>query len=246
MSLYIKTLKLKNYKCYANLCQGHGLTLNTPKWNNSKGLNIFIGDNNSGKTAVISALTKLRVDRSIVNDQDKYNEFRDVEIEIIDSEDKKLLYSSKKTINLIKDNSSTSDLDVKEIDIVKDNRVWKSDFSMSPGFGYEGYFSNFLFDRTETDYLLASRLNNLEQKNRRKIAKIIREIYPDFSSWEPRADKGKPYISYELRDNRYLSIDYSLGSGLLNLFRIALALVDHKDILVIDEPEAFLHPTAQI
>lgn len=244
MSIYLKNIKIKNFRCWKSLNKGEGITLNTPAWGNSKGLNIFIGDNNSGKTSIISALAKLG-ERNVINDDDKFELSKPVTVTLQDSEGVVWKFASNSGLKLNPVNTSSS-FDISNIDIIKDNRTWKSEFNFNPGYDYNHYHRDFLFDRTEIDHGLANRLDNLTPIQKRTLNQILREIYPEFSDWEARAHRNNPYISYKLDNGKPLSIDYSLGNGLLSLFRIALALVDHKSVLIIDEPEAFLHPLAQI
>lgn len=48
-----------------------------------------------------------------------------------------------------------------------------------------------------------------------------------------------------LSDGSVVDVDFALGGGILNLFRIVLSIVEDKKIILVDEPEAFLHPIAQ-
>ena len=61
MIAFIKNVKIKNYKCFENLNNKKGITFSVPENNKrGSGLNIFIGENNTGKTTLMSIFTKLK------------------------------------------------------------------------------------------------------------------------------------------------------------------------------------------
>lgn len=58
-SLFIKKIKIKNYKCFEDILIE---TIGIPDAGlGGSGLNILLGENNSGKTALFSIFTKLYI-----------------------------------------------------------------------------------------------------------------------------------------------------------------------------------------
>jgi len=243
--IFLKEVGIKNYRCFKDTIIKN---LAIPKGKKGSGLNILIGNNNSGKTAFLNIFIKLKKD-SRINDEDKYQN-KDVEILIIDSSDKKIIIKNKSRSGII-NFEGESKLTIDYFDIVKDNRIWKSNFNGK--MDIESYYLNQNNKRDDIDHLLSSVLleiyNNKELKE--KFDEYMKRVIPDFSEWHINSsNKYGSYISYKLFNGDQLSVDFSVGGGILNLFRIVLSFViknksTPKSIILIDEPEAFLHPIAQ-
>lgn len=247
MKNYIKNIKLKNFRCYENLNSGKGLDLAVPQRNKlGSGMSILIGENNSGKTSFLNALVKIRDDREI-QQEDKFDVNGKVEIEITDKKNKKIIGRQTNGIFLSVEKPKGS-LDLEEVTVIKDNRIWTSGYNSVHKLSLEPYERR--TKREEIDNTLAGRLGGLENKENPELKKeflsLLKQIYPNFNDWETISVRGNKYISCTLKTGKKLDIDYSLGSGILNIFSILLALIEKKEILFIDEPEAFLHPLAQI
>ena len=56
--MFIKEIKIKNFKCFGD--KETSLEFNTPNGKAGSGLNILIGENNSGKSAVFESIEFLR------------------------------------------------------------------------------------------------------------------------------------------------------------------------------------------
>jgi len=258
MIAFIKNVKIKNYKCFENLNNKKGITFSVPENNKrGSGLNIFIGENNTGKTTLMSIFTKLK-ENSFIFDEEKYKN-GDVRIILQDSYKRKkglkglkIIKNLSGSINIDQDSNLTKDFKISynDIDIIKDNRIWTSNFSGGGNYNFNSYQSSYSFKRQDIDSSLASLLSTIEKSNdgkKEKLNEYMKKIIPDFLDWKIRGtSKQGNYISYKLPNNEILDIDFALGSGILNVFRIVVSLVENKKIIFIDEPEAFLHPTAQL
>ena len=258
MIAFIKNVKIKNYKCFENLNNKKGITFSVPENNKrGSGLNIFIGENNTGKTTLMSIFTKLK-ENSFIFDEEKYKN-GDVRIILQDSYKRKkglkglkIIKNLSGSINIDQDSNLTKDFKISynDIDIIKDNRIWTSNFSGGGNYNFNSYQSSYSFKRQDIDSGLASLLSTIEKSNdgkKEKLNEYMKKIIPDFLDWKIRGtSKQGNYISYKLPNNEILDIDFALGSGILNVFRIVVSLVENKKIIFIDEPEAFLHPTAQL
>lgn len=243
----VKKISLENYKCFSKQID---VVFNTPdNSSEGKGLNILVGENNSGKTAVLSALTKLK-GNAVLDKEEKFNG-KDVSIIFTDNEEKTTTVSNMPGGAQIKINGDDLNFSFSDIQFIKDTRVWTSNFN--GGINETIYRSALSFRRQDIDNNLARALAGLEKDEEKKetlkeFNEAIKIIIPSFSSWTiDSTGKTGTYICYEMLNGSSQDIDFSLGSGILNLFRILYGLIvdSSAKIVVIDEPEAYLHPRAQ-
>lgn len=246
--MFIKNIKLKNYKCFKNLNDWEWLEFTIPNWNIGSWLNILIWENNTWKTALLSSITKLK-DNSSIYSTDKYL-WNDVEINIEDNSWKiKVIKNIVSGSNINK--SENNNINFSNLDYIKDNKIWTSDFSTNPNYDESNYQRSISFDRKQIDSNLSILLSSIEHNKPNKkneINKLLTRIIPKFNDWTIESHpKHQSTIVYKMDNWDKADIDFSLWSGILNLFRMIVSLVDeNKNVLLIDEPEAFLHPSAQI
>ncbi len=243
----IKSISLKNYKCFSNKKVIEFSTPNTK--NPGSGLNIFVGENNSGKTAVLSAFTKL-TDLAKLYGEERYEE-KDTELIFVsDKDEEQIIQNISGSINIDKDVKTLGfPITFDKIHYIKDNKIWTSTFSGN-GISASSYRGRAPIIREEIDSQLAQGLSDLESNKEKKeeFDSNLKKIISSFSKWTIGGSlKRGSHIRYEMLNQRSEDIDYSLGSGILNLFRILYALIvdNSADIIIIDEPESFLHPKAQ-
>ncbi len=243
---FVEKIKIRNFKCFNDIEIGNFALPNNK--NIGSGLNIILGKNNAGKTAFLNIFSKLKPD-SIIAQEEKYSG-KDVVIEIIDNNGQ-----IRKIMNIpggsnIISSETESNLTHENIDIVKDNRIWTAGFYNE--LPVNAYQTQYLTrDRFRLDDSLGGTLSYIEKHQpnlKRKLNGFMKEIIPHFSDWtiEYSSLAQRRFITYKLQNGNRLAIDESLGSGILNLFRILLSLISEKNIILIDEPEAYLHPTAQL
>ncbi len=241
--MFIKQLQIKNFKCFKDETFAN---LAVPNEKKGSGLNILIGENNTGKTTFMSIFFKLK-GGSMICDEEK-NSGEDVQIVIKDTDDKeKIIKNIISSSNIDLSSNGDSGINYDSIDLVKDNRIWTSNFSGEMPFS--SYKQNANFNRSIIDNTLSGALSFIEKNDSNKKLKfnaLLKQIIPEFSNWTIKSSsKNGSYISYNLNGGGALDIDFSLGGGILNLFRIILSFTEEKKIIFIDEPEVFLHPKAQ-
>ncbi len=245
MSDFLECIKIQNYKIFESLNDGQGITFGIPQANNpGSGLTILIGENNSGKSTIINAFGKLKPDSRFYDVESTGT--GEVYIEIQSERGKCRINKSQNNsrVNFVSESFSYND-----IEIVKETRQWTSNFT-DDNFGHDAYVGNQDNSRTAIDSNLARRLATIlarDPKKKQKMDGYFKQIIPEFRDWSisSHSPGSGDRIGYKV-GNKYIEIDTSLGSGMLSLFRIVLALADSYNIIIIDEPEAFLHPQAQI
>jgi len=129
--MFFKNIKIKNYKCFVDLNNGKGLSLNIPNEKPGGGLNIFIGNNNSGKTTVLGIFQKLDSKESKILEEEK-NRGNNVFIEFCASETREDTEDYIYTIENhdqgahIKNLPGNDDFPIKfnDMEIIKDNRIF--------------------------------------------------------------------------------------------------------------------------
>jgi len=244
--MMLKTIAVKNYKSLG--CTGE-LFFNLPdKTSYSSGLTVLVGENNSGKSALISSFLKLK-NNELINDEDKF-QGKDVSFIFSDELNNKIEIKNYPDDARLK-RSKLSDVDESSLssdhfDVVKANRIWNANVG-NPRLTDATYSYRNNFERQAIDSELASVLSSLKDNpdKLKEFNKILTEIIPGLGDWGTGRSRNTSYIKYKLNDGTQLSIDYALGDGILNLFRIVHSVIFDR-IICIDEPEAFLHPRAQL
>lgn len=242
--MFLSNIRLKNYKCFENEL----IELNVPDGvTPGSGLTLLVGENNSGKTTLFSALTKLKSQASLYSIERRNG--ADVTITLTDSNGETKIIKNKPGSAHI-EVTGESNLSMKNFDIIKDNKFWTGTAGDNR-VTYDWYKNQQNFNRGATDGNLAMALISLVDDDKLKLRfdTLIKEIFPDFREWTNDADDPSTgmYIKYKVSDNQYVKIDHSVGSGILSVFRIVYSIVADgaEKIIMIDEPEVYLHPQAQ-
>lgn len=79
MSIYINNLSIKNYKCFEN----ENISFNVPDGTKGSGLNILIGENGNGKTAILESINYLTLNTYSAENKLEINDFNDFKKEIL-------------------------------------------------------------------------------------------------------------------------------------------------------------------
>jgi AAA15 family ATPase/GTPase len=243
----ISKVEIKNFKCFSKKQE---INLAIPDdQNTGSGLTVFVGDNNSGKTAVLNAIAKLKINGFI--DDDEKNKGKDVSIILTDEN------GYKKTIENVKGDSTIKHIEkedefnisFKDIYYIKDNKIWSADFGRGKT-SFPAYRDNIDIERANPDGQLALVLSQIKREHpdvSKEFDSILKKIIDGFIGWSISSNRKGQFIKYQLSSDESLDINYSLGSGNLNIFKMVYGLVDpDSKIVIIDEPEAFLHPVAQM
>ncbi|MCD4705267.1 AAA family ATPase, partial [bacterium] len=203
-NVIIKNLKINRYK-----------SIKTSLILNFSGINIFIGQNNCGKSNILDAL-EYSFNKNLENSNFYYPE-ADIEINFKDEKGKEFLLKNRKGDRglLPKNNLSVFKKQIKKLD--------------------EKAFSD--YRQIEKDYKTFSS----HQSDFEKFKKHLRKHFPKISITENALDiKYEREGLYE--GQRRVTIDY-LGSGFGRIFTILLYIF-HPDysVVLISEPETHLHP----
>lgn len=242
--MFLSSIRLQNYKCF----EDETIELNVPDGATAgSGLTLLVGENNSGKTTLFSALTKLK-SKAVVYSLEKRNG-ADIAITLTDSDGAvKEIKNKPGSANI--EITGESRLSLSTIDIVRDNKFWVGNAG-ARSLAYSDYRNAQEYARESIDNRLASALISVVDNDdlKERFDNMLKEIFPDFREWTTDADDPQAgvYIKYKVSDDQYVKIDHSVGSGILSVFRIVYALVaeDTDKIVLIDEPEVYLHPLAQ-
>ena len=210
--MIIKNLKINKYK-----------SIRKPVFLNFSGLNIFIGQNNCGKSNILDAI-ELIFDKK----KDKTNLFYpntdislNVEFNVVERKD----YNSDRIFELILSNGKRKVLDKKLLEILSP-RVKRLDEDSFFDYGQIRKDYNTLFS-------YPSSLKRFKKHLKNHFPKII----IDENAMDIRYEKDGLY-----EGKRRVTMDY-LGSGFGRIFTILLYIF-HPDyqIVMINEPEIHLHP----
>lgn len=203
------------------------------------GLTLIVGPNNTGKTTIIESLL-LNKDRKFKESDRHTNTNPKIVIES----------NSRKTTCTNIDNGSQihidQDLDVK-FELIPSRRYWNT-YS-----GNEWDVSQLLSQSSNQEIRNSTGLDTaaiLKKINRNKEQKTIlnnhlKKIIPHFTDWTIDTNDQGDYVKYQTATAAHQAS--LLGDGVISIFRICAHLVaDANDyVLIIDEPELSLHPTAQ-
>ena len=241
----LKTLKIEHYKGFF---EEETLEFAVPdRKTPGSGLTLIVGQNNSGKTTIIESLLLGKDDEGVT---DRGTRFRGSE--------RHFNFPPRITINTcvysnidhgseveIVDQSKPHGID---FEIVQSRRHWDHKSSL----GLTG--SRFL-EATRREEIrgtrgsshTASALKNINKDKSRKskLNGLMKQIIPHFTDWAIDTDDRGDYVKYRTANSEHQA--NLLGEGVMSAFRICIHLLNGKDegVLIIDEPELSLHPTAQ-
>lgn len=244
--MYIKKVRIKNYKCF----EDETIELNIPDNKNiGSGLTILVGENNSGKSTFINIFSKLKPN-SIITSSERRGE-KDVEIIFTDDTGSTRIVKNKSGSALIdNDDRGESTFGLNNFDLIKDNKIWVGKAGSDEGYSHNNYRLQADFNRETIDGRIATSLANVFRKDdeKKKFDRMMKKIVPGFRDWSLDADdQNDLWLKYKIDSNKFVKIDNAVGGGILAVFSIVHSLVeDGEKVIIIDEPEVFLHPVAQI
>jgi len=206
------------------------------------GLTLIVGPNNTGKTTIIESL--LLDNKKKLKESERHKDNQPVII--IEGTKGKSIFSNidnGSQISLI-DESNIHEI---KFEVAQSRRQWNH---VSPN-DWDG--QTFL-DQTANHETrnaggldTAARLKTINQNNeqKQKLINIIQKIIPHFTSWTIDTNDQGDYVKYITANSEHQA--NLLGDGIISIFRICAHLVseDKNRVLIIDEPELSLHPTAQ-
>ncbi len=244
--VFLKELEVEYFKCFSER-QTVEFAIPNSK-DNGSGLTIVVGPNNTGKTSLFEAL--LLCNTNLGNKRITEGERHlghSTKIAVTNSDGEKQTVQNK-------DNGSF----VEKIEEFKHNglafkivpfeRNWVDSYgSIDKRLGNYTEPSSPAGAITIEDIHLTffRRLREILRDNttKEKFDTLIKKIIPDFIDWTIDTNSGGDYIKYKTVQAWHRA--NLLGTGIISLFRICADLIDGDHILMIDEPEASLHPAAQ-
>ena len=232
MENYIEDIKIKNFKC---LSETEKICFKYPTDKNN-GLNIFIGENNSGKTSMLDAIYKVKQETWEDDEIYKGNEKNNEEKAIIINKSTKILKESED------DKITKEKCDNYKIQKIRGNRMFPGKYgnsiTMTRGLHSQEESKKKVSD---PDNLYSNLLLNLNEIEKDEMNEIIRKIFPEYQSLIFKNNNT------HIKSNELTTTIENAGSGIYNIIKIAESLVcKETKVLLIDEPEVYLHPRAQL
>lgn len=236
----LKKLSIENYKGFYD---EQSLEFATPKDNlEGSGLTLIVGPNNTGKTTVIESL--------LINTDKKFKEterHKDISPKItIESSKGSTVFTNINKGSQIKLNEGSKPHDV-NFELIPSRRYWNtySGADWSP----DQFISNTInqqvrnADMVETGAVLKG--INRDPDKKKLFNEYLKKVIPHFTDWTIDSNDQGDYVKYVTATASHQT--NMLGDGVISIFRICAHLVaDVKNrVLIIDEPELSLHPTAQ-
>ncbi len=241
--MVIKKIKVKNFKCFEN---EKFEKLGEPNGENGSGLNIFVGENNSGKSTMFEALLKIIPNQNIL-DEEKRDLKISFSLEIEDSEGKKRQIKNIDFFGELLEQRGESDFSQENLEFISSRRYWNSRFG-----GGDTTFENFSktklrSEKNNIDGDLGSLLKHIiEEGKKDEFTRNMQKFISNFNDWSIAEDKHGKFVRYLVDKDIFHEADL-LSDGTASLFRIVAHIVNAgtDKILLFDEPELSLHPQAQ-
>lgn len=245
----IKHLKIENFKSLknnsVNFCLPDGVI-------KGSGLNIFIGENNTGKSSVFEILKKIKkpiIDKEEINYIAQENK-KEVVIEILDSEDRKICFESKYFLEQDPDNKIYISEQGFTLDLYHSNTNRK----LEKNTAYNNV-SNVVYQSKHEDeenksdnYQIIQEIYKLDSLGKDDFCNVINQFLPEIKRVYVKTDRrqNRATLACKLMDDTEIDLR-DMGSG-IEQFIILLWIIKFSTIktLIIDEPEISLHPKAQI
>lgn len=202
---------------------------------------LILGPNNTGKTTIIEAL--------LINDSKKYKESErhsdQSPIITITSDHASSIYTNINKGSQIQ--LYQSEHHGLSFDLIPSRRYWET---YSGGIQNHSQFiaaSSQQNVRNSAGMETASILKTINKDNalKNKFNVLLKKLMPHLTDWTIDSNDQNDYVKYITPTGSHQTS--LLGDGVISIFRICAHLVvdDRKEVLIIDEPELSLHPTAQ-
>ena len=230
----LRTLKIEHYKGFYD---EETVEFAVPDGKTpGSGLTLIVGPNNAGKTTLLEALLL----EGRVTESERHHNISP-RITINDS-----VYSNTDGGSVIKmiDQSKPHGIN---FEVVQSRRLWDhtSDANLDSKEFLETTRQRAMRS-TVVSSDTAAALKGISKNTARKIElnKLMTRIFPHFTDWTIDTSV-EDYVKYRVGNSEHGA--NLLGEGVMSAFHICIHLLsgDNAGVLIIDEPELSLHPTAQ-
>ncbi len=238
----IKTLLIKGYRGFGS--NDTELNFSIPNGTIHSGLNIIVGQNNSGKSTIIESMKYFANRREKISfSGSKRNQLNDdrVLIKIVDENDS---VSTIETISTGGSEAIKTPIDNKNIIYIPSRRGFNKSFSKNPWNIENIQRDSNLINKSDrqVEYNEFTYLFEELVKNRDEFQKVLKKL-TDFPEWTIDLDESGQYF-LKVYKNKYYHTSEGMGDGLISLMTLVGTLVLSKpnSTILIDEPELSLHP----
>ncbi len=236
---------------YRGFSSQQSISFAQPTGKEGSGLTVLVGPNNAGKSSVVEILSFLRAtDRDVILIEGQKNAKKNGEVKIEYQTDKEtFILSTVSTGGAQWSPSRDKQLGKKgSILALQSRRALNSEFQLNPQ-DRGTYIANLPDFASRQQNLVNSffntRLKNIEDR-KDDFRNLLARVLPKPPAWYIEGTQnGMFYIKVTSSSSPHRSD--GLGQGVISVLQIIDALWDSSpdDIIVIDEPELSLHPSAQ-
>ena len=239
----LETLKIEHYKGFF---REETVEFAVPDGENpGSGLTLIVGPNNAGKTTVVESLLLSEAKRGVFGKRFKKSERHPNDNPRITINE--CVYSNIDGGSVIKiiDQSKPHGI---SFEVVQSRRHWNHE--SNDNIDHKTFLSHTSTHQTRgtgTSSQTSNALRNINDDTGLKLELngFMKQIIPHFTNWTIDTDDRGDYVKYLTENSEHQA--NLLGDGVMSAFRICIHLLSREDtrVLIIDEPELSLHPTAQ-
>ena len=217
------------------------------------GITYLVGINNCGKTSFLEGL-KLNATQSITSSVLRNSDIRsdDIYFAIYDEKNRvvqKLVPVRQGSARLKNVSSHTGEPPMAIF--IPSRRQWSP--VVNNDLGIDNFKNSYSMSnvslRQRSDGYIDSQMADIfcsiesDEDSYRRFVSLMREVFPDFTSFTVEKEESA-VIAYKMNDGARHRADF-LGDGIISVMRIVAYLIINKNqLIVIDEPELSLHPSA--
>ena len=236
----LKELKIKHYRGFFD---EQSITFAAPNKENDRcGLTIIMGPNNMGKTSIIEALLLKDDGNKKFTEAERHPDQSPI-ISIETSDGNTCTYTNINSGSQIKKEGNHNI----KFEVIQSRRHWQyySANVINPENFAEQSSQASVRNSGGIDTVANLKDIHKDQVRKSKLDNLMKELIPHFSDWTIDTNEQGDYVKYIAAESKHQAS--FLGDGIISLFRICAHLINETGnrVLIIDEPELSLHPSAQ-